>query len=223
MKKYAILVAGGLGKRMRSPVPKQFLMLGNKPVLYYSLKAFIDAFPDLQVILVLPEDYTAMGQEIIDAWFDKERIQITEGGDTRFQSVKNGLALIQDESMILVHDAVRCLVSVELIQRCYQKAVETGSAIPVVPCKDSVRLITDEGNEALDRDKIVLVQTPQAFHSRILMPAFNIDFKDRFTDEASVVEAYGLKVSLVEGEESNIKITHEADLLVAEKLVDKRN
>jgi len=220
MKKYAILVAGGLGKRMGSSIPKQFLHIDNKPVLYYSLKAFLDAYADLQIILVLPEDYTSMGQEIIDAYFDKERIQLATGGDTRFQSVKNGLALIEEESMVFVHDAVRCLVSKVLIHRCYEKAVETGSAVPVISCKDSVRIVTEEGNEAIDRDKVFLVQTPQTFHSKILLPAFNIDYKDKFTDEATVVEAYGLKVSLVEGEETNLKITRAEDLLVAERFLN---
>jgi 2-C-methyl-D-erythritol 4-phosphate cytidylyltransferase len=160
-----------------------------------------------------------MGQEIIDAWFDKDRISITTGGDTRFQSVKNGLQLIEEESIIFVHDAVRCLISAALIHACYEKAVETGSAIPVVTSKDSVRMLTDEGNDAVDRNKVMLVQTPQTFHSKILLPAFKIDYKDKFTDEATVVEAYGLKVSLVEGEESNIKITTPMDLMMAESLL----
>lgn len=220
LKKYAIIVAGGSGSRMGSDLPKQFLLLKEKPVLYYTLKTFLDAYHDLQIILVLPVDYTDMGQEIIDAYFEKERIRITAGGDTRFQSVKNGLSLIEDESIIFVHDAVRCLITTDLIHRCYAQAVETGSAIPVIPSKDSVRLVTEHSNEALDRNQVMLVQTPQTFHSKILLPAFQIDYKDKFTDEATVVEAYGLKVSLVKGEERNIKITHPTDMLVAEQLLN---
>ncbi len=219
MTKYAVIVAGGTGTRMGNHIPKQFMLLKDKPVLYYSLKTFLDAYSDLQVILVLPVDYTDMGQEIIDAYFDKERIRITAGGETRFESVKNGLALATDESIIFVHDGVRCLLTKDLIRRCYEKAVETGSAIPVIPSTDSVRLITEEGNDAVDRSKVMLVQTPQTFHSKILLPAFQIDYKDRFTDEATVAEAYGLKLSLVEGEENNIKITRPLDLLIAEKLL----
>ncbi len=221
MKKHAIIVAGGKGTRMGTSIPKQFILIENKPVLYYTIKTFLEAYADLQVILVLPEDYISMGQEIIDAWFDKERIQITAGGETRFHSVKNGLALIEEECMIFVHDAVRCLVSTQLIHRCYDKAVETGSAIPVIPCKDSIRLVTEDGNEAIDRSSVVLVQTPQTFHSKILLPAFNIDYKDRFTDEATVVEAFGLKVSLVEGEEGNLKITGPGDLVVVGQLMQE--
>ncbi|HRE37470.1 MAG TPA: 2-C-methyl-D-erythritol 4-phosphate cytidylyltransferase [Chitinophagaceae bacterium] len=219
MKKYAIVVAGGSGTRMGTSLPKQFMLLRDKPVLYYTLKVFLEAYDDLEIVLVLPVDYTDMGQEIIDAFFDKERIRITAGGDTRFQSVKNGLSLIDEESIIFVHDGVRCLVTKELIQRCYLQAVETGTAIPAVPSKDSIRLITEEGNEAFDRNKVMLVQTPQTFHSKILLPAFQIDYKDKFTDEATVVEAYGMKVSLVEGEVNNIKITRPVDLLIAESIL----
>ncbi|HVF96049.1 MAG TPA: 2-C-methyl-D-erythritol 4-phosphate cytidylyltransferase [Flavisolibacter sp.] len=224
MNKYAIIVAGGSGKRMGSSLPKQFLMLHNKPVLYYTLKTFLEAYEDLGLVLVLPEEYTDLGREIIDAYFDYDRIQITSGGETRFHSVQAGLRMVQGEAIIFVHDAVRCLVSADLIQRCYEHALQMGSAVPVTVAKDSVRILNEElnDNEVLDRDKIVLVQTPQTFHSRILLPAFEIDYKERFTDEATVVEAYGLKISLIEGEDTNIKITRPVDLLIAEKLLEGR-
>jgi 2-C-methyl-D-erythritol 4-phosphate cytidylyltransferase len=222
MVKYAVIVAGGNGTRMGNALPKQFMLLKDRPVLFYTLKAFLEAYSDLQVILVLPVEYTDMGLEIIDAYFDKDRIRIAAGGDTRFQSVKNGLQLIEEEAIIFVHDGVRCLLSKELIHACYAKAMETGSAIPAVASKDSVRLVTEEGNDAIDRTKVMLVQTPQTFHSKILLPAFQIDYKDKFTDEATVVEAFGLKVSLVEGEETNIKITRPIDMLIAEKILEER-
>jgi 2-C-methyl-D-erythritol 4-phosphate cytidylyltransferase len=221
MKKIAIVVAGGSGKRMGGSLPKQFLLLQNKPVLYYTLKTFLESYEDLQIVLVLPVEYTDMGQEIIDAYFDKDRIKITAGGETRFQSVKNGLETIQEECIIFVHDGVRCLINRELIHRCYDMALETGTAIPVVMSKDSVRILTEDGNEAADRNKVMLVQTPQTFHSRIIQPAFEIDYKDKFTDEATVVEAYGLKLSLVEGDEHNIKITRPVDLIVAGKFLEQ--
>ncbi|MDQ3278159.1 MAG: 2-C-methyl-D-erythritol 4-phosphate cytidylyltransferase [Bacteroidota bacterium] len=222
MEKYAIIVAGGVGKRMGSGLPKQFLMLNNKPVLYYTIKTFLEAYDDLKIILVLPEDYADLGREIIDAYFDYRRIQITSGGETRFHSVQNGLRLVQEEGIVFVHDAVRCLITSELIHRCYEHALQMGSAVPVVRAKDSVRLLNEElnDNEMLDRTKVVLVQTPQTFHSRILRPAFEIDYKERFTDEATVVEAFGLKISLVEGEENNLKITRPVDLLIAEKILE---
>jgi 2-C-methyl-D-erythritol 4-phosphate cytidylyltransferase len=221
MKKYAIIVAGGTGSRMGGNLPKQFMPLKDKPVLYYSLKVFLDAYEDLQIILVLPVAFIDVGQEIIDAYFEKDRIRIATGGDTRFESVKNGLKLIEDESIIFVHDAVRCLASVKLIHRCYDVAMQTGSAIPVVLSKDSVRLITEDISEPIDRTKVVFVQTPQTFHSKILLAAYQIDYKDKFTDEATVAEAYGLKISLTEGEETNIKITRQIDLLLAEKILDE--
>jgi 2-C-methyl-D-erythritol 4-phosphate cytidylyltransferase len=219
MKKFAVIVAGGTGTRMNNTIPKQFLLLQGRPVLYYTVNAFLQAYDDLEIILVLPEEHVAAGQEIIDAFFDYNRIQITVGGRTRFHSVQNGLQLVREEGIVFVHDAVRCMVSIDLICRCYDAAMETGSAIPVVDCKDSVRFITEDGNEALDRTAIKLVQTPQTFHSKILLPAYQIDYKDKFTDEATVVEAFGLKVQLVAGEENNFKITRPADLLIAETLV----
>ena len=224
MQKYAIIVAGGTGRRMGTNTPKQFLLLNDKPVLYYTLKVFLEAYTDLQIILVLPEEYTDLGREIIDAYFDYSRIQITSGGETRFHSVKNGLTLADKESIIFVHDAVRCLVTVDLIHRCYENALKIGSAVPAVRSKDSVRLLNEEENDngILDRSKVVFVQTPQTFHSRILLPAFEIDYKERFTDEAAVVEAFGLKISLVEGEENNIKITRPIDLFIAEKLLSEK-
>lgn len=223
MNKYAVIVAGGNGSRMNSALPKQFLLLKNKPVLYYSIHAFLTAYVDMKIILVLPEEHVAAGQEIIDAWFDYKRIKITVGGRTRFHSVQNGLQLIDEDCIVLVHDAVRCLISTSLIHRCYEAALEFGAAIPVVDCKDSVRFVSAHGNEALERRNIKLVQTPQAFLSTILLPAFNIDYKDKFTDEATVVEAFGMKVHLVDGEENNIKITQPQDLLLAEKILDERN
>ena len=222
MKKYAIIVAGGIGNRMGQNIPKQFLLLNDKPVLYYTLKTFLEAFPDLHIILVLPDVYTDMGKEIVDGYFDYTRIQITAGGETRFHSVQNGLQLVQEESIVFVHDGVRCLVTKDLIHRCYQSALEAGSAVPVLPVKESIRLLIENDSEPLDRNAIVTVQTPQTFHSKILLPAFEIDFKERFTDEATVVEAFGLKVKLIEGEENNIKITRPMDMLLAERILQEQ-
>jgi 2-C-methyl-D-erythritol 4-phosphate cytidylyltransferase len=217
MKKYIIIVAGGNGSRMNSNIPKQFLLLKGKPVLYYAINTFLQTFDDCKIILVLPEEHIAAGQEIIDAFFDYNRIEIVIGGRTRFHSVQNGLAKVDDEeSIIFVHDAVRPMVSSALIYRCLASVVESGTAIPVIDCKDSVRIIIEDSNEAIERSSVKLVQTPQAFHGKILLPAFHIDYKDKFTDEASVVEAYGLKIALVEGEEQNIKITKPTDFLLAE-------
>ena len=223
MKKFAVIVAAGSGVRMGGTLPKQFMLLKEKPVLYYSIKAFLNSFTDIHVILVLPVDYTDMGQEIIDAYFDKEKVKITAGGDTRFQSVKNGLSLVEEDSIVFVHDGVRCLITEDIILKCYHSAINTGSAIPVIKSKDSVRVIQEEENISLDRNTVMFVQTPQTFHGKILLPAFNIDYKEKFTDEATVVEAFGMKVTLVEGEENNIKITRPVDLLIAERILEERD
>ena len=221
MKKIAVIVAGGYGSRMNSVLLKQFLLLKERPVLFYTIQTFLKAYDDLKIILVLPEDYIAAGQEIIDAFFDYDRIQITTGGRTRFHSVQNGLDLITEESIIFVHDGVRCLLTTDLIQRCYAAAIDFGSAVPVIDCNDSVRILKGEENEAIERSRIKLVQTPQTFHSKILLPAFKIDYKDKFTDEATVVEAFGLKVNLIEGEVQNIKITRPMDIVVAEEILSQ--
>jgi 2-C-methyl-D-erythritol 4-phosphate cytidylyltransferase len=133
------------------------------------------------------------------------------------------LALIGNESIIFVHDGVRCLITKELIYRCYKQALESGTAIPAITSKDSIRILREEGNEAFDRNRVMLIQTPQTFHSKILLPAFQIGYKDKFTDEATVVEAYGIKVSLVEGEDTNIKITKPVDLLLAEQILFEKD
>jgi 2-C-methyl-D-erythritol 4-phosphate cytidylyltransferase len=221
MKKIAVIVAGGNGSRMNSTIPKQFLVLKNKPVLYYSIKAFVEAYDDVNIVLVLHEDHIAKGQEIIDGFFDSSKFKIIRGGRTRFHSVQNGLSLIDEESIIFVHDGVRCMVSGDLIQRCYDAAVEFGTAVPAISSADSIRMITKNGNKIVERNKIKLVQTPQTFHSKILLPAFAIDYKEKFTDEASVVEEFGIKINLVEGEKNNIKITTPEDLDVASVLLFK--
>lgn len=220
MKKYAVIVAGGSGLRMNSTIPKQFLLIKNKPLLYYTIDVFLQAYDDLQVILVLPEDHIRKGLEIIDAYFDDSRISICPGGRTRFHSVQNGLSLINEDSIIFVHDGVRCLLTTDLVKRCYSEAKKSGSAIPVITSKDSVRLLSINGHEAVDRNNVKLVQTPQTFHSKVLLAAYKIDYKDKFTDEATVVEAFGIKVYLVEGEENNIKITTPGDILIAAQIIN---
>lgn len=217
MKKIAIIVAGGNGSRMNNNIPKQFLLLKNKPVLYYSIKTFLDSFDDIEIILVLPSEHIAKGKEIIDGYFDASKFKIISGGRTRFHSVKSGLSVVANqEAIIFVHDGVRCLFTKGLVKRCYESALELGTAIPAVTCRDSVRMVTNNGNKILDRNKIKLIQTPQTFHSKILLPAYSIDYKEAFTDEATVVESYGIKVNLIEGEINNIKITTPSDLIFAE-------
>ncbi|HMI60796.1 MAG TPA: 2-C-methyl-D-erythritol 4-phosphate cytidylyltransferase [Puia sp.] len=220
MKRYAVIVAGGAGSRMGGEVPKQFLLLRDKPVLWYTLEAFLGAYDDMMVVLVVPAEHMEAAQAVVEATRASQRVRLTPGGITRFHSVQNGLKLINEDCVIFVHDGVRCLVSRELIHRCYEQAVSLGSAIPVVDSKDSARLVTEGGNEVVDRSRLKLVQTPQTFLSIILLPSFHVEYREEFTDEATVAEAAGNKVQLVEGEINNIKITTPIDLLIAEALIN---
>jgi 2-C-methyl-D-erythritol 4-phosphate cytidylyltransferase len=221
MKKFAVLVAGGSGSRMNSELPKQFLSVNEKPVLFYTIKSFLEAFDDIHIILVLPQDYVGLGNEIVSSYFSNRNIEITVGGSSRFHSVKNGLSKVERDSVVFVHDAVRCLVSNDLIVRCYHQAVELGSAIPAINSKDSIRIIEDGVNRSVNRNNIRLIQTPQVFKSDVLLKAFEQPYQDSFTDEASVVEHTGYKVELIEGDENNIKITYPIDIAIAEKLLSR--
>ena len=219
MKKYAILVAGGSGTRMNTSTPKQFLLLNNKPLIYYTINTFLNTFDDIDIVLVLPEEHLEKGNSIISTYFPDKKISIAIGGKTRFDSVKNGLNLVTENSIVFVHDAVRCLVSADLISRSYHQALEKGNAIPAIASKDSVRIVEGENNKSIDRTTVKQIQTPQVFKSDILLPAFELEFQSFFTDEASVVEHFGHPIFLIDGEENNIKITHPIDLLIAEKLM----
>lgn len=204
---------------MGSAVPKQFLLLKDRPVLWYTLETFLGAYADLAVILVVPSEHMEAAKKVVGAARSPHRVQLTEGGATRFDSVKKGLELVEGESVIFVQDGVRCLTSVELVRRCYEQALLLGSAIPVIDSKDSVRLVKGEESEVVDRSRVKLVQTPQTFLSGILLTAYETEYRESFTDEATVVEAAGHVVHLVEGEVNNIKITTPVDLLIAGQLL----
>ncbi|MEN9697415.1 MAG: hypothetical protein RLZ56_836 [Bacteroidota bacterium] len=221
-KKVAIIVAGGTGQRMGSVVPKQFLNIQGKPILLHTIDQFVAAFADIQLVVVLPEGYIQEGKDLLTQNGFTKNIVFVAGGDTRFQSVKNGLSQIKEKAIVFVHDAVRCLLTPALIQRCYQQALEKGSAIPAVNSTDSVRLLKGDQNEFFDREKVMLIQTPQTFQSDLLLNAFNQSFQSSFTDEANVVESDGKHVYLVDGEFENIKITRPLDLAIAEYILAKR-
>lgn len=224
MKKYAIIVAGGIGSRMGTAMPKQFLPLNGRPVLCYTLETFLTAYEDLEVILVVPAAHMETARTLVLGFAEAKRVQLVGGGNTRFHSVRNGLGLTNGSAIIFVHDGVRCLVSKELLYRCYEQAVRLGSAIPVIDCRDSVRLLGEEGtSKPIDRSRIKLVQTPQTFRSEILLEAYKMDHQEAFTDEATVVEVAGNAVYLIEGEVNNIKITTPADLVIAGELLAERS
>lgn len=207
---------------MGTAVPKQFLPLHGKPVLTHTLEAFLKAFNDLEIILVIAADYLEMARSITQSLEGSERVLLTEGGQTRFHSVKKGVQHIAHPSIVFIHDAVRCLLSANLIHRCYDGALEQGNAIPAIQAVDSIRIETPFGNESVDRARIKLVQTPQTFHSDIIEAAFKQDYDPAFTDEASLVERLGVKINLVEGENTNIKLTNPIDIFLAEKFLESR-
>ena len=223
MKKIAVIVAGGSGQRMGVPTPKQFLEVNGKPLLWHTITAFFQAFEDIELVIVLPETHLESGKSIATR-FTSKNIHFTIGGATRFHSVQKGLQYLDTSNSILfVHDGVRCLLTPDLIKRCCHQALEKGSAIPAVAATDSIRIATDnEESIVADRNKVRIIQTPQTFKSELLIPAFQQDYNESFTDEATVVEAFGEKIFLIYGEYNNLKITRPIDLLIAEKIMEER-
>jgi len=222
VQKIAIITAGGSGVRMGSPIPKQFLVLNEKPLLWYTIRAFLEAYHDISILLVLPKDYLSAGQDLVNEMDIAHQTTLVVGGSTRFHSVQNGIQQIKNNAVVFVHDGVRCLITPHLIIRCFEQTIEKGSAIPAVTCTDSVRIINNLSHTAINRDQVKIIQTPQTFLSSILIPAFNQPYQEVFTDEATVVEASGESVHLIDGEYSNIKITRPADLLVANAILAER-
>lgn len=221
MTKYAVIVAGGTGTRMGAAVPKQFMLLNGKPVLLHTIETFLRAYADLQIILVLPASFEEQGRQLILQTTTASRVQIVLGGATRFHSVQNGLKKINEASVIFVHDGVRCLVTESLIRRCYEQTIVKGNAIPAVAVNDSIRMVQGNKTKVVDRSTLLAVQTPQTFRSNILLSAFEQPYNEAFTDEATVAEAAGHEIFMIEGEKENIKITLPADLLIAEQLSRK--
>ena len=222
MKKTAIIVAGGTGQRMGTALPKQFLAIEGKSILLHTVDQFVTAFADINFIIVLPADYIQEGQALITASGLSQSFHFVAGGDTRFQSVKNGLAQVDPDAIVFVHDAVRCLLTPALIQRCYDQALEKGAAIPAVSSTDTIRITEGTKHHVVDRTNVMMIQTPQTFNAAILKKAFEQAYQSSFTDEANVLEASGKEVYLIEGEYENIKITRPLDLAIAEYILAKR-
>jgi 2-C-methyl-D-erythritol 4-phosphate cytidylyltransferase len=217
MEKYAVIVAGGSGSRMGSEVPKQFLPLAGRPVLMHTLERFAESDPHTHLVLVLPEAQIPAWQALVQAHGFGLAHRVVAGGATRFQSVRNGLALVPPWAVVAVHDGVRPFVSAAGIARCFEEAARVGSAVMAVAPKDSLRRLRPGGHsEAVERASFRIVQTPQTFRAALLQEAFRTEEQAFFTDDASVFEYAGHEVHLVEGEYRNIKITTPEDLLVAE-------
>lgn len=219
MRKNVIIVAGGKGLRMGNDLPKQFIPIGGKPVLMRTIEVFYRFDRDINIILVLPVSHQDYWKSLCEEYNFSIEHTIANGGETRFHSVKNGLALVTN-GLVGVQDGVRPFGSVEMIKRCFDAAREYPGVIPVIDSTDSLREVVDEDKSRIvDRSKIRLVQTPQVFDVNVLKKAYQTDFKETFTDDASVVEAMGVNVHLVKGEVTNIKITTPLDLKIGELII----
>lgn len=220
MIRYALIVAGGKGLRMGSELPKQFLTIGGKPVLMHTLEVFRRYDPEMRIILVLPQEQQTYWHQLCNEYHFTLTHEIADGGETRFHSVKNGLALVtSSNSLVGVHDGVRPFVSAGVIGKCYELAATKKAVIPVIDVVETVRHLNGDRSETVDRNNYKLVQTPQVFDSDLLKRAYEQEFTPFFTDDASVVEAMGVPVFLTEGNRENIKITTPFDLKVGSALL----
>lgn len=231
-KKYVVMMAAGSGTRMGSDLPKQFLELGGKAILRRSIETFLKACPGINVVTVLPEMYVGYWRDYcISHNFICPQI-IVKGGLTRFHSVRNALSRVPDEAVVAIHDGVRPLVSGELVRSMFEKAGDVPALVPVLPCVDTMKMLEkkrdNDGNTVLcemagasvDRELLYCAQTPQIFHSELLRAAYAQAYDTAFTDDASVVSAYGKKLSFMMGERFNIKITAKDDLVLAKAVLD---
>ena len=220
MQKYAIIVAGGKGVRFGSDLPKQFLPMNNKPVLMHTIDAFYNCDNSFDIVVVIPENHFPFWEDLCKKYNFNTPHKLVKGGSSRWESVKNGLNCVEDNSVIGVHDGVRPLVSANLIDVLYTNADSYGAVIPAIKVTDSLRQLNGNNDKsvAVDRELYRAVQTPQVFKGNILKEAYNMPYEEVFTDDASVVERYGVDIKIVEGEDTNIKITSAKDLIIAELL-----
>lgn len=218
-----VIVAGGSGKRIGGSIPKQFLIVGGKPLLVRAINTFAEALPAAEIVVVLPEEHIEFWKNLA-ARFEVAPHRCVAGGRERFHSVKAGIsALREDTGLIAIHDGARALASKKLVIRAVQTAIESGSAIPAIAPVDSMRVVSGEESHPIDRSTLRIIQTPQIFNAEILRKAYETDYIASFTDDASVVEYAGHKVTLCEGERSNIKITTVEDIAIAESFLTEKD
>ena len=220
MQEFALIVAGGSGTRMNSSIPKQFLQIGNLPVLMHTIMAFDSYSPSLRIILVLPEHQIPLWLSLCQQFDFKKEVQIQAGANSRFQSVRNGLSCIDTDGFVAIHDGVRPLITKEIIARSFAAASNFGNAVVAVPLKESIREVADDGSSlAQNRSRYKLIQTPQTFRVSVISKAYECRENESLTDDASVAEQAGEKIHLIEGCYTNIKITTQEDLLFAEAML----
>lgn len=223
MMKYAIIVAGGSGSRMQSTTPKQFIKIGGLPILMRTIKAFYQYSQDINIIVVIPEEQFSLWSELVENHHFNIHCLLVKGGKSRYESVKNGLLAIEKDGLVAIHDGVRPFVTSQLIGECYKSAQKYGSGVAAVTPKDSIREITESGNIGVSRNRYILMQTPQTFELAIIKPAYLSTNDKGFTDDASVAENAGNKISVVKGDYSNIKITTPEDIKIAQALLELDN
>jgi len=216
VEKHVIIVAGGVGKRMQSEIPKQFLNVSGRPVLIHTFECFKKYSNDINITLVLPEPFIDFWKSLCKRFSFEIDNDVIKGGKTRFDSVKNGLKEIQNGDLVAIHDGVRPLVSKETINRVFKQAEKIGNAIPAVKINEALRKIDNEDSFFVNRREYRLIQTPQCFHAELIKKAYQQEYNSEFTDDAAVIEAMGIKINLVEGNMENIKITRPGDLKIAE-------
>ena len=219
MEKYVLIIAGGVGKRMNLNIPKQFIPIAEKPVLMHTISKFHAFDSKIKIIVIIPREHIALWKDLCKEFNFKIEHQVVKGGKERFYSVKNGLKVVPENSLVLIHDGVRPLVSVETIARVVEGSEAYGNAIPFIEMTQSVRKVVNGKSKAVDRSQLKLIQTPQGFHSSLIKEAYSKRFRASFTDDASVLEAYGYDINLVKGNTKNIKITSSTDLHLVECLL----
>ncbi len=221
MKKAAIIVAGGFGTRIGGDVPKQFQHIGGKPIVLWALEAFYNFDPEITLILVIPSQHFNSWEIIQQEFNPPFKVTLVKGGDERFYSVQNGISALGDEELIAIHDGVRPFIDNVTIRRCFEAADKTGTAVPVIESVDSIRLLTPDGSRPLKRRDVKRVQTPQIFKREVLLKGYSQPYKDVFTDDASVIEVAGNRITLIEGNKLNLKITTPEELMLASIIAEK--
>jgi len=219
MRRFVLITAGGSGKRMRSELPKQFLEIAGKPLLMHAFEAFMRFDPNLEYILVMPETYQEYWRKLCLKHNFSQPHKTAFSGPTRFHSVKSGLNLVPNNSLVAIHDGVRPLVATQVIEQVFYLAEKFGNAIPVVGINESLRITEHALNRPLSRENVRIVQTPQCFKSDLIKKAYNRNYKEDFTDDATLFETDGHRIFLVDGNPENIKITTQADLKIAAALL----